>query len=179
MSRSLEGMQSGLVPRSLSEGPPLHSRYPPTSQQTPSDGLPGTQILAHWQEPAPMDQLSVLQGQIAFLQKALTEEVNSHNQIRASRQFYRDATLNWERQYCTIQVQVRDQNAVIGRLKQRVQELEAMFAGRRMAEPIKTQSVSILNPQENIQTVRNMTLTSLHKSIPNGDRLQNQTLGLH
>jgi hypothetical protein len=158
-------MQSGLLLRSSSEGPPFQSRLPPTSQQTPSDGLQGTQILTHWQAPAPMDQISVLQGQLNFVQKALTEEVHTHNQTRASRQYYRDATLQWERQYYAMQAQVRDQNAVTRSLQQRLQELEAIkLSGRRMAEPmVKPQSMSMLNnPMESTQAVCYITLTLFH-----------------
>ena len=162
MSHDLvQSMQSGSLPRSSSEGPQFRGRFPPTSQQTPSDGLPGTQ---HWQAPPPMDQISVLQGQIAFLQKALSDEVHAHNQIRARSQYYRDATLQWERHYYGLQAQIRDQNEVTESLQRRVAELEAVkLVGRRMAEPTTRHlSVSMLNnPKESNQTVSNMTLTPL------------------
>jgi hypothetical protein len=141
-------MQAGLPSHSRPDLPSLNGRSEHTFPQTFAHGLPTPQAerpappLGNWQAQGPADQISLLHAQVNFLQRTLGEEVQNHNQTRAKLQYYCDSALAWERHYCYGQAQVRDLNAVIFNLQQKVRELEPRLSGRRMAEPMVRASTS-------------------------------------
>jgi hypothetical protein len=142
-----QATQLGIPQHSQPDHLPVNGRFEHHYLQPLPDWLPSTQvnrstpIRSNWSAPATTNQITALHGQIKFLQKALGEEVQSHNQTRTACQHYCENALGWERHHSYALVKIQEMDAVIVSLRQKIPEPESKQPCCRMTEPNVTNQV--------------------------------------